>query len=53
VLSSADRMQVIQGYAGVGKTTVLSTLGSAAEAQGYEVQGFAPTSRAVLQRGWN
>jgi conjugative relaxase-like TrwC/TraI family protein len=49
VLSSADRIQGIQGYAGAGKTTVLATLRSAVEAQGYEVQGFAPTSRAARQ----
>jgi ATP-dependent exoDNAse (exonuclease V) alpha subunit len=49
VLSSADRIQGIQGYAGTGKTTVLATLRSALEAQGYEVQGLAPTSRAARQ----
>ena len=49
VLSSPDRIQGIQGYAGAGKTTVLATLRSAVEAQGYEVQGFAPTSRAARQ----
>ncbi len=49
VLSSPDRVQGIQGYAGVGKTTVLGVLRTAAEAQGYEVQGFAPTSRAAKQ----
>lgn len=49
VLSSADRIQGIQGYAGVGKTTTLATLRSAVESQGYEVQGFAPTSRAARQ----
>src|ERR1700757_4068144 len=32
-----------------GKTTVLSALRSAVEIQGYEVQGFGPTSRAVRQ----
>jgi conjugative relaxase-like TrwC/TraI family protein len=49
VLSSPDRIQGIQGYAGAGKTTVLATLRSAVESQGYEVQGFAPTSRAARQ----
>jgi conjugative relaxase-like TrwC/TraI family protein len=49
VLSSPDRIQGIQGYAGAGKTTVLATLRSAVEAQGYEVQGFVPTSRAARQ----
>jgi conjugative relaxase-like TrwC/TraI family protein len=49
VLSSADRVQGIQGFAGVGKTTTLAVLRTAAEVQGYEVQGFAPTSRAAKQ----
>ena len=51
VLSSPDRVQGIQGFAGTGKTTVLSTIRSAVEAQGYEVCGFAPTSRAARQLG--
>ena len=49
VLGSPDRIQGIQGYAGVGKTTTLSGLRSAVEAHGYEVEGFAPTSRAARQ----
>ena len=43
VLSSPDRIQDIQGYAGSGKTTTLSVIRNAAEAQGYQVEGFAPT----------
>jgi conjugative relaxase-like TrwC/TraI family protein len=49
VLSSPDRIQGIQGYAGVGKTTTLAVIRSAAESQGYQVEGFAPTSRAARQ----
>jgi conjugative relaxase-like TrwC/TraI family protein len=49
VLSSPDRIQGIQGYAGAGKTTTLSVIRNAAESQGYEVEGFAPTSRAARQ----
>jgi conjugative relaxase-like TrwC/TraI family protein len=49
VLTSPDRIQGIQGWAGAGKTTVLANIGSAVEAHGYEVQGFAPTSRAARQ----
>jgi len=49
VLSSPDRIQGIQGYAGAGKTTTLTVIRSAAESQGYQVQGFAPTSRAARQ----
>jgi conjugative relaxase-like TrwC/TraI family protein len=49
VLSSSDRIQGIQGYAGVGKTTTLSVIREAAESRGYTVEGFAPTSRAARQ----
>jgi hypothetical protein len=49
VLSSPDRIQGIQGVAGGGKTTTLEAIRSAAEAKGYQVQGFAPTSRAAKQ----
>jgi conjugative relaxase-like TrwC/TraI family protein len=51
VLSSPDRVQGVQGYAGAGKTTTLSVVRSAAEAHGYHVEGFAPTSRAARQLG--
>jgi conjugative relaxase-like TrwC/TraI family protein len=49
VLSSPDRIQGIQGFAGSGKTTALTVIRSAAEEQGYQVEGFAPTSRAARQ----
>jgi conjugative relaxase-like TrwC/TraI family protein len=49
VLISRDRIQGLQGYAGVGKTTVLSAIREAAERNGYTVEGFAPTSRAARQ----
>jgi len=49
VLISRDRIQGLQGYAGVGKTTVLSAIREAAEQNGYAVEGFAPTSRAARQ----
>ena len=51
VLSSPDRVQGVQGYAGAGKTTTLSVVRSAAEWNGYIVEGFAPTSRAARQLG--
>lgn len=51
VLSSPDRIQGIQGYAGTGKTTTLSVIRAAAESQGYTVEGLAPTSRAARQLG--
>ena len=49
VLSSRDRIQGIQGYAGTGKTTTLSVIQTAVESQGYTVEGLAPTSRAARQ----
>jgi conjugative relaxase-like TrwC/TraI family protein len=49
VLSSPDRIQGIQGFAGSGKTTTLTLISNAAERQGYQVEGFAPTSRAARQ----
>jgi len=51
VLSSPDRVQGIQGFAGAGKTTTLAVIRSASETQGYQVEGFAPTSRAAHQLG--
>jgi conjugative relaxase-like TrwC/TraI family protein len=49
VLSSPDRIQGLQGFAGSGKTASLSVIRNAAETQGYTVRGFAPTSRAARQ----
>ena len=49
VLSSPDRIQGIQGFAGSGKTKTLTVVRGAAESQGYQVEGFAPTSRAARQ----
>jgi ATP-dependent exoDNAse (exonuclease V) alpha subunit len=49
VLTSPDRVQAIQGYAGVGKSTALSAIREGAESAGYAVEGFAPTSRAAQQ----
>jgi conjugative relaxase-like TrwC/TraI family protein len=51
VLSSPDRVQGIQGFAGAGKTTTLTVIRSAAQSRGYQVEGFAPTSRAARQLG--
>jgi conjugative relaxase-like TrwC/TraI family protein len=49
VLSSPDRIQGIQGFAGSGKTTALTAIRSSAETRGYQVEGLAPTSRASRQ----
>ena len=49
VLSSSDRIHGLQGLAGSGKTTTLQTIREGAEASGYVVEGFAPTSKAAGQ----
>jgi conjugative relaxase-like TrwC/TraI family protein len=51
ILSSQDQIVGLQGGAGTGKTTVLSVLREAAEKEGYQVRGFAPTTRAAKQLG--
>jgi conjugative relaxase-like TrwC/TraI family protein len=51
ILSSEDQILGLQGGAGTGKTTVLSVLKEAAEKEGYQVRGFAPTTRAAKQLG--
>jgi conjugative relaxase-like TrwC/TraI family protein len=49
VLTSQDRIHGLQGLAGSGKTSALSSIREGAEQNGYAVEGFAPTSRAVGQ----
>jgi conjugative relaxase-like TrwC/TraI family protein len=51
ILSSTDQIIGLQGGAGTGKTTALSVLREAAEKEGYEVRGFAPSTRAAQQLG--
>ena len=51
ILSSRDQIVGLQGGAGTGKTTALSVLKEAAEKEGYQVRGFAPTTRAARQLG--
>ncbi|RXH56711.1 MobF family relaxase [Granulicella sibirica] len=47
VLTSRDQMMALEGVAGAGKTTSLAAVREAAERAGYEIKGFAPTSRAA------
>ena len=49
VFTSSDQIQGIQGVAGSGKTSVLDVIRQGAEAHGFAVEGFAPTSRAAQQ----
>jgi conjugative relaxase-like TrwC/TraI family protein len=51
ILSSGDQIIGLQGGAGTGKTTALSVLREAAEKEGYQVRGFAPSARAAQQLG--
>jgi conjugative relaxase-like TrwC/TraI family protein len=47
IFLSREKMVGLDGVAGVGKTTTLAVIREGAEAQGYMVEGFAPTSRAA------
>lgn len=47
ILNSREQIVGLDGKAGVGKTTALSVVREAAEAEGYRIEGFAPTSRAA------
>ena len=47
--SSRDQLMGLQGTAGAGKTTSLAAIREAAEREGYQVEGLAPTSRAAQQ----
>ncbi|MEI9977676.1 MAG: MobF family relaxase [Edaphobacter sp.] len=49
ILTSRDTVQGLQGRAGVGKSTALTSVREGAEQRGYVVKGFAPTSRAAHQ----
>jgi len=47
IVSSRDTIIGLEGVAGAGKTTSLTAVREAAEHEGYEVRGLAPTSRAA------
>lgn len=47
ILSSRDQITALDGVAGAGKTTSLAAIREAAEREGHQVRGFAPTSRAA------
>ncbi len=49
ILASEDKIMGLQGTAGAGKTTALNFIREAAARDGYQVEGFAPTSRATQQ----
>jgi conjugative relaxase-like TrwC/TraI family protein len=47
ILANRDQVQALEGVAGAGKTTALAAIRDAADREGYQVEGFAPTSRAA------
>src|SRR6185437_14503064 len=47
IASSRDQVTALEGVSGAGKTTSLAAIREAAENEGYQVEGFAPTSRAA------
>jgi conjugative relaxase-like TrwC/TraI family protein len=47
ILVSREKIIGLDGVAGAGKTTALSVIRDGAAAEGYRVEGFAPTSRAA------
>ncbi|MDX9737684.1 MAG: MobF family relaxase [Azonexus sp.] len=47
ILGSTDRYVGVQGYAGTGKTTMLSVVKAVAEDQGYQVIGLAQSASAA------
>ena len=51
ILASQEKIVGLDGVAGAGKTTTLAVIREGAEANGYRVVGFAPTSRAAQKLG--
>ena len=51
ILSAKDRVVGVQGYAGTGKTTMLSRARALLEKRGFEVKGLAPSASAVKTLG--
>ena len=47
ILAERDRVVGVQGYAGSGKTTMLSRARALLEKRGYEVRGLAPSASAA------
>ncbi len=47
IFVSREKIIGLDGLAGTGKTTTLAVIREGVEAEGYKVEGFAPTSRAA------
>ncbi len=51
VFASREKIVGMDGVAEAGKTTTLAVIREGAHAEGYKVEGFAPTSRAAQKLG--
>src|SRR5271168_4442999 len=51
IFESREKIVGLDGMAGVGKTTTLAVIREGVEANGYRVEGFAPTSGAAARLG--
>ena len=51
IFLAREKIVALDGVAGAGKTTTLAVIREGAEIEGYEVEGFAPTSRAAQKLG--
>lgn len=51
IFASREKIVGVDGVAGAGKTTTLAVIRESVEAEGYRVEGFAPTSRAAQKLG--
>lgn len=49
IMTSPDRLVLVQGYAGTGKTTLLKQVQSLSQEQGYTLLTLAPTHQAVQE----
>ena len=47
IATSTDRVMVVEGDAGTGKSTAMAAVKSIAEAKGYKVLGLAPSDQAL------
>ncbi|MGB0103126.1 MAG: MobF family relaxase, partial [Candidatus Sulfotelmatobacter sp.] len=51
IFLAREKIVALDGVAGAGKTTTLAVIREGAEIEGYQVEGFAPTSRAAQKLG--
>jgi len=51
IFLAREKIVALDGVAGAGKTTTLAVIREGAEIEGYQVEGFAPASRAAHKLG--